>query len=47
MILTLGLLLAATAGPDAEIAAATKAITPEVVALRRDLHAHPELSNRE
>jgi len=47
MILTLGLLLAATAVPDAEIAAATKAITPEVVALRRDLHAHPELSNRE
>ena len=47
MILTLGLLLAATAVPDAEIAAATKAITPEIVALRRDLHAHPELSNRE
>ena len=47
MILTLGLLLAATAVPDAEILAATKAITPEIVALRRDLHAHPELSNRE
>ncbi|MCG6928024.1 MAG: amidohydrolase [Acidobacteria bacterium] len=47
MNLALGLLLAVTAVPDAEIAAATKAITPEVVALRRDLHAHPELSNRE
>ncbi len=47
MILTLGLLLAATAVPDAEIKAATDALTPEVVAVRRDLHAHPELSNRE
>jgi amidohydrolase len=47
MILTLGLLLAATAVPDAEIKAATEALTPEVVAVRRDLHAHPELSNRE
>ena len=48
MIATLGLLLAATAAvPDAEIKSATEALTPEVVALRRDLHAHPELSNRE
>jgi amidohydrolase len=47
MILTLGLLLAATAVPDAEIKAATAAVTPEVIAVRRDLHAHPELSNRE
>ena len=47
MILTLGLLLAATAVPDVEIKTATDAITPEVVAVRRDLHAHPELSNRE
>ena len=46
MILTLGLLLAATAVPDAEIKAATEAVTPEVIAVRRDLHAHPELSNR-
>ena len=51
MILTLGLVLAATAVPvpaaaDA-IEAATEAITPQVVSLRRELHAHPELSNRE
>jgi amidohydrolase len=47
MILTLGLLLAVTAVPDAEIQAAAARITPEVVEVRRDLHAHPELSNRE
>ena len=47
MILTLGLLLAATAVPDAEIQAAAARIAPDVVAIRRDLHAHPELSNRE
>jgi amidohydrolase len=33
--------------PDAEIAAAAERVAPAVVALRRDLHAHPELSNRE
>jgi amidohydrolase len=33
--------------PDAAIRAAAEKITPEVVAVRRDLHAHPELSNRE
>jgi amidohydrolase len=33
--------------PDAEIRAAALRIAPAVVALRRDLHAHPELSNRE
>ena len=39
--------LAAPAAPDAEIRAAAVHITPAVVAVRRDLHAHPELSNRE
>jgi amidohydrolase len=47
MILALGLVLAAAAAPDAEIRAATERITPNVVSLRRELHAHPELSNRE
>jgi amidohydrolase len=47
MILTLAVLVAATAVPDAEIKAATDAIAPDVVAVRRELHAHPELSNRE
>ena len=47
MIVTLGLVLAAATVPDAEIRAATEAITAEVVAVRRELHAHPELSNRE
>ena len=37
----------AAAAPDAEIRAAAERITPAVVAVRRDLHAHPELSNRE
>jgi amidohydrolase len=45
--LILGLLLATSAVPDAEIQAAAEKITPEVVATRRHLHAHPELSNRE
>jgi len=39
--------LAAPTTPDAEIRAAAERIAPAVVALRRDLHAHPELSNRE
>lgn len=38
---------AAAATPDAEIRAAAERIAPAVVELRRDLHAHPELSNRE
>jgi len=41
------LLLVAVAVPDADIAAAAERISPEVVALRREFHAHPELSNRE
>jgi len=46
MIVALGLLLA-TATPDAEIQAAAAALRPSVVELRRELHRHPELSNRE
>jgi amidohydrolase len=49
-LLALALLAAAPgapATPDAEIRAAAERIAPAVVALRRDLHAHPELSNRE
>ncbi len=40
-------LAAVTATPDAAIRTAAERITPAVLALRRDLHAHPELSNRE
>jgi amidohydrolase len=43
-------LLAATAAlatPDAEIRAAAERLAPAVVALRRQLHQQPELSNRE
>jgi amidohydrolase len=51
MLLALALLAAAPAAapatPDAEIRAAAVRIAPVVVELRRDLHAHPELSNRE
>jgi amidohydrolase len=51
MLLALALLATAPAAvpatPDAEIRAAAERIAPAVVALRRDLHAHPELSNRE
>ena len=46
----LALLLAAAAAPaapDAEIRAAVEAITPALVATRRDIHQHPELGNRE
>jgi amidohydrolase len=51
-LLVLALLAAAPAAvapatPDAEIRAAAERIAPAVVAVRRDLHAHPELSNRE
>lgn len=38
---------AASAVPDADIRAAALRIAPAVVAVRRDLHANPELSNRE
>ncbi len=51
MILAPTLLVLATATatptPDAEIRAAAERIAPAVVALRRELHAQPELSNRE
>jgi amidohydrolase len=47
MTLALGLLLAAATVPYAEIRAATEEVTPEIITVRRDLHAHPELSNRE
>ena len=50
-LLALALLVVAPAAavptPDAEIRAAAERIAPAVVAVRRDLHAHPELSNRE
>lgn len=32
---------------DAQVAAAVEAVTPRVVAWRRDIHQHPELGNRE
>jgi amidohydrolase len=49
MLLALALLAATPAipAPDAEIRAAAERIAPAVVSVRRDLHAHPELSNRE
>jgi len=49
MLLALALLVAApvVAVPDAQIRAAAERLAPSVVAVRRDLHAHPELSNRE
>jgi len=47
MLLPLALLAALPAVPDAEIRAAAERIRPATVAVRRDLHAHPELSNRE
>jgi amidohydrolase len=55
MMLTVGLLalLAAASRPspaasaDAEIKAAAEALTPALVAVRRDLHMNPELGNRE
>src|SRR5512143_4327863 len=53
-MLTTLLFLATTAAvagpvptPDAEIRAAAERMAPALVATRRDLHAHPELSNRE
>ena len=49
MLLAVAFLAAAPAAavPDAEIRAAAERMSPAVVAVRRDLHAHPELSNRE
>jgi amidohydrolase len=51
MLLAIALLAAAPAAapatPDAEIRAAAERIAPAVVEVRRHLHAHPELSNRE
>jgi amidohydrolase len=51
MILLAALLAAAAvapaATPDAAIRAAAERLAPAVGAVRRDLHAHPELSNRE
>ncbi len=49
MLLALALVLAAApnATPDTEIRAAAERLAPAVVATRRELHAHPELSNRE
>jgi amidohydrolase len=51
MLLALALLAAAPAAapatPDAEIRVAAARVARAVVELRRDLHAHPELSNRE
>jgi amidohydrolase len=43
------LLAAAVAGtaPDAEIRTAVDALTQQLVETRRDIHAHPELGNRE
>jgi amidohydrolase len=38
---------AARTAPDAEIRAAAEAMTPALVATRRDIHQNPELGNRE
>jgi amidohydrolase len=50
--MTLALLLAAAATaaivtPDAEIKAAAERMAPALVEIRRDIHVHPELGNRE
>ena len=48
MLLALALAAAAAPStPDAAIRAAAERLVPALVATRRDLHAHPELSNRE
>jgi amidohydrolase len=55
MLLAVWVLLSATAAPattgpatpDAEIKARAETLAAAVTAVRRDLHAHPELSNRE
>lgn len=43
--LTLGALMATS--PDARIDEAVASVTPNVIAMRRDIHEHPELGNRE
>jgi len=40
-------LAASTAAPDAEIKAAAERMAPALVEIRRDIHKHPELGNRE
>jgi amidohydrolase len=48
MLIALALAAAAASStPDAAIQAAADKLVPALVATRRDLHAHPELSNRE
>ncbi len=49
MLFAIAVLAAAPAAatPDAEIRAAAERIAPQVVSVRRALHAYPELSNRE
>jgi amidohydrolase len=47
VLLALLAMAAAPLAPDAEIRAAADALTPSLVATRRDIHAHPELGNRE
>jgi amidohydrolase len=47
MLLAIVLLASPAVAPDDEIRAAAERIAPAVVAVRRDLHARPELSNRE
>ena len=42
-----GAIEATGSAPQAEIAKATEAMQPRLIALRRDLHEHPELGNRE
>jgi amidohydrolase len=45
--LTVLFLAATTPAPDAEIRAAADALAPALVEIRRDIHRHPELGNRE
>jgi amidohydrolase len=45
--LLLSLVAAAASTPDAEIKAAAERLTPALVEVRRDIHRHPELGNRE
>jgi amidohydrolase len=46
-MIPLGVLVLAAAVPDAEIARAVAAVEKHVVEVRRDIHQHPELGNRE
>jgi amidohydrolase len=45
--LSIAVAAAAAPAPDAEIKAAAEKLTPWLVECRRDIHVHPELSNRE